>query len=134
MGVGQNPAARLELEAFVAGLPPGGSGDTAIIAARAILADLLSGSGSSPARVERLRELADTDRQQVVPSLLQEAGRRVQSDGVEAAGAYLAELSARDPGMAAALRRGLAGGSGVDPWPPELGALVKSLPAGGITP
>jgi spermidine synthase len=127
MKMGRDGEARLELEAYLAALPAGASPDLAVIAARGILADLLAGSGSPASRVDHLRELAGTGRQLAVRALLREVLRRLRADGTEAAQAHLAEIIARDPGMAAALRQGIHDVYPAYPWPQYLVTMVESL-------
>lgn len=120
--------ARLELEAFTAGLPAEPTSDLAAIAARQILADLREAQDSGGERTALLREQAAAGRLLAVRSLLVKARRRLQTDSPEAASAYLEDLAARDPGMAAALNDSLALKPAEGEWPAELTSAVRQLP------
>jgi spermidine synthase len=126
-GSGRATEARLELEAFTAGLSPEPTADLAAIAARQILADLRTAQGSGGERVARLQEQAAAGRLLAVRSLLVKARWRLQKDGLESASAYLQDLAARDPGMAEALNRSLAIKPAEGDWAEELIAAVRQL-------
>ena len=129
-GSGRAGEARLELEAFTAGLSPDPTSDLAAIAARQILADLREAQGSGGERTALLKEQAAAGRQLAVRSLLVKARWRLQTDSLEAATAYLEDLTARDPGMAAALNRSLAIKPAEGDWPAELTAAISRLAGG----
>jgi len=127
--LGRREEARIHLEAYLARLAPEASRSLAAVAARQRLAALLAAEPREEERVAALLALATTERKRLVPSILEEAGARLEGEGEASARTYLAQLGELDPRLldeiAEEIRRRQAAGN---PIATDLVRMVTQAP------